>query len=196
MPCRITIHSSGTAHKRAAPQLHVRVTMPRPYIIFSLIFLMTTWVHAADSPMSGVPLRDIDNPRIDISSITLESQWTPGSRGYEGFPGNFIISKSTISFGSCEQPFTVVRDNTREDNLWNGSDVARNVKRYRDISIRILPNPKCESVPDQIFRFLISEGNPCHASLMLYESETELNKDHWVGWGVYGSCHIRGLKSH
>jgi hypothetical protein len=168
--------------------------MRQPHIIFPLIFLSTILAHAADAPMRGIPMRDIDSPTIDVNSISIEGQWRPGSRAYEGFPGKFIISKSTISFSNCEQPFTVVRDNIREDNLWNGTDVARNVKRYRDISIRIFPNPKCEGVPDQVFRFLIAQDNPCYASLMLYASEKDLQEDHWGGWGGYHSCHIRGVK--
>jgi len=157
--------------------------------------LVSTPPSAAAVPMRGIPLQDIDNPAIDVSSISIESRWTPGSRAYVGFPGEFTISASFISFGNCEQPFTVVRDNTREDNLWNGIDAARDAKRYRDISIRILPNPKCESVPDQVFRFLIAQGNPCYADLMLYASEKDLQGNHWSAWGNYTSCHIRGIKA-
>jgi hypothetical protein len=170
--------------------------MRRPHIIFPLILLAAPLALAADAPIHGIPMSDIDNPTIDIDLISIESQWTPFSRSYEGFPGKFIISKNTISFGNCKQPFTVVRDNTREDSLWNGTDVARNIKRYRDISIKVLPNPTCDSAQEQVFRFLISQGNPCSAILMLYTSEKDLQDGHWVGWGSYSSCHIRGIKSH
>ena len=134
---------------------------------------------------------------VDVASISTEGRWTPMSRAYEGSPGKFIISKGTILFDNCKQPFTVVRDKTREDNLWNGTDNSPNVKRYRDISIKVRPNPKCESIPDQVFRFLITEDSPCAAILMLYTSEKNLQSDHWGAWGGYvnETCIVRGTKT-
>ena len=145
--------------------------------------LLAFWVPLASAADAFLP--SMARPPINAESISIEGQWEPGSRVYEGSPGIFTISKHTIYFGHCEQPFTVVNDKVREDGFWNGTDQLRQVKRYREISIRVLPNPKCKGIPDQVFRFFMPEFVPCSASLMLYASEKDLQNDHWKAWGGY-----------
>ena len=72
---------------------------------------------------------------IDISVASdvndLSGKWEPGSHAYQNYPGTFVIAGTRIRFPRCgEMAFVVLKHETREDNLWDGS-VRGNVQRYR-----------------------------------------------------------------
>jgi len=158
----------------------ISANMSRTLFYLPLLAFLVPPASGADAP--SYPEQ---SSTINVKSVSLEGQWDPGSRAYEGYPGKFKIRANSVMFGICRQPFTVLRDEIREDGEWNGIDNNREKRRYRDISIRIHPNPKCESIRDQVFRFLLPQHIPCYASLMLYSSEIDLGSKRFNGWGGY-----------
>lgn len=115
----------------------------------------------------------------------IQGRWTPGSRNYESTLGKFVILNNSILFERCRGMFTVVRDEAREDRMWNGLENGPKEMRYRDIGIRLSVDSTCEGRSGQVLRFLVSEGNPCYTNLMIYQSEKDLKDNRWVAWGGY-----------
>jgi hypothetical protein len=140
------------------------------YFVASLLVFQPQLANAAEGPDSGLG--------------ALLGAWEPGSRAYEGYPGSFEISESVIRFDVCDQPLSIVRDTEREDGWWRGLR-DRNVRRYRDVVVRIRPNPKCESIPETLFRFLIVQDIECFAVLMVYSSDERLDSARYDSWGTY-----------
>jgi uncharacterized protein len=122
----------------------------------------------------------------DESESLLSGNWSPGSRAYEGGPGEMQIRGDKISYIDCKQAtFSIISSKSREDSLWNGVDKDNETHPYKDIVISLHESPTCKNISNKIMRFLMPAHIAGYASLMLYISEQDYKNEKFNAWGGY-----------